>query len=62
MRFISFTQFTKKGDLMEWETYEWTTIDGKHLRVRFRRIIDEKGRSWMEVSDAFTVEEIKDGM
>jgi len=44
---------------MEWETYEWKTQSGKTLRVKFRRIIDDKGDIWMEVSDTFTVEEIK---
>lgn len=43
----------------EWETYEWTNQEGKRLRVQFRRIIDEKGNSWMRVTDAFTVEEVK---
>ena len=41
------------------ESYEWENIDGKKLRVKFRRIIDENGKSWMEMVDAFTVEEIK---
>ena len=42
------------------ESYEWTTLDGKRLRVWFHReYISESKPSMMSVAQAWTVERIK---
>lgn len=60
IEYPTFTEEQLEKEFGKVESYEWTALNGKRLRVYFHRDYDSiTGFSWMNMSQAFTVEELE---